>query len=263
LQPQKAPTLTTTASSSLIPYPTGQEKIALLRAILEPQPRMESPAPTSVAITLKMRPESASLMENHQILEKSPIFTQNPPEPLSAGSFNWEEDTDSLSAPTTIDTAFETRSATALFMKNQRKSTIFNQDHPKSLILDENTTDFRSTATNEPPSEPATHTDQETSRTELPFPLIHDPFHLSVATSSESMPALFDYVSNAKASRTFENSTPSSGKDPPYSSSLSPFYHLYTTHKSFNISLAHISTQFFFPFLLSIFVSFTVLYTAY
>jgi hypothetical protein len=139
-----------------------------------------------------------------------------------------------LTTPPIVTTDLKTPSTTICFDQIQpttQKPTVFNQNHtgsPKRLVLNDNATDFRTTTTYGSPFIPATYVDEEITGFEIPFP----PFHnLFVATSQ--LPALFDYVSNAKASSTFEKSTPSSGKDPPYS--LSPLYHFHTTHKNFNI----------------------------
>ena len=137
--------------------------------------------------------------------------------------------------PTAVSTVFETRSDTAVFINNRQnhpKSPVLNQNHPKLLVLNQNATDFQTTTTYGTPFIPATYFDEEITGFEVPFP----PFHnLFVATSQ--LPALFDYVSNAKADSTFEKSTPSSGKDPPHSLSL-----LYHSHKNFNIFPKHISS---------------------
>ena len=161
-----------------------------------------------------------------------------------------------LTTPSIITTDLKTPSTTTLFDQIQptmQKPIIFNQNHtgsPKRLVLNDNAMDFQTTATYGTTFIPATYVDEEITG----FVILLPPFHnLFVAISQ--LPALFDYISNVKVDNTFEKSTPSSGKDPPYS--LSSFYHLYTSHKNSNTFSAHIWTQFSFLFS-PLFVSFTI-----
>jgi hypothetical protein len=96
-----------------------------LRAVFESQAPTESPVPITVTSDLKTHSETAEFTENHQKVEKAPIFTQNTPETLSLGDLMSEYDVDSFPVPTTIVTVFETRSSSAGFMKKLEKSPIF------------------------------------------------------------------------------------------------------------------------------------------
>jgi hypothetical protein len=80
LQSPRAPTSTTTASTSDPPAATGHEKSALLRVSFESQAPKESPAPTTIVTAFETRSALTGFAKNHQKIEKSPIFNKKPPE---------------------------------------------------------------------------------------------------------------------------------------------------------------------------------------
>jgi hypothetical protein len=80
LQSPRAPTSTTTASTSDPPAATGHKKSALLRAAFNLQVPTESPAPTCIVTALETRSALTGFAKNHQKIEKSPIFNKKPPE---------------------------------------------------------------------------------------------------------------------------------------------------------------------------------------
>jgi hypothetical protein len=97
---------------------------------------MESLSPTGTVTALETRSELANFTQNHQNIEKSPISTQKPSEPLVSGCFNWADDTDSSPLPTGIITGLRTCSASTGFMEKHqkvKKRSVFSQNSPKPL----------------------------------------------------------------------------------------------------------------------------------
>jgi hypothetical protein len=137
LQPPTSPTTASSSPNQATPYPSGHEKSAFLRAAFEPKPPTESPVSTTIVPALKTHSETAEFTENHQKVEKAPIFTQNTPETLYLGDLKSEFDADSSPAPSTIITDLETRSTTAIFTQNHQqleKSPVFTQNTPEPLV---------------------------------------------------------------------------------------------------------------------------------
>jgi hypothetical protein len=130
-QPQKAPTLSRTASSSEVTAVTEHKKGMFLRVFFEAQASTESPVPTTIVTDFETCSEMAGFTRNHQIIEKSPIFSQKTSKPLVSGDLKLEDNVHSPTEPTTIVPAFETRSTTSNFAKNHEKSPIFTQKPPE------------------------------------------------------------------------------------------------------------------------------------
>jgi len=128
-----------TASSSPISAAIGHKKSAFLHAILGSQPPTESLAFTSIVTVLKMRSESTEFMKNCQKVEKSLNLAQKDLQLVVSGHSNCANGIYSFPVTTTIVTALKTHSALAISTKNYENienSLIFNQHHPKSLILE-------------------------------------------------------------------------------------------------------------------------------
>ena len=81
----RLPSLSTTATSLSIPYPTSLEKSGLSRAAFEAQPPTESPVFSSTVRAPKTRPELSSFIENYKKVEKSPLSTQIIPQTTATG----------------------------------------------------------------------------------------------------------------------------------------------------------------------------------
>jgi hypothetical protein len=62
------------------------------------------PAPTSIATNLDLHSATVGFMKKQQNIEISPIFTQNPPESLVLGRFNWSDDAAKLPIVSTTPT---------------------------------------------------------------------------------------------------------------------------------------------------------------
>jgi hypothetical protein len=115
---------------------TVQGKSAQSGVVFESQVPTESLAPTDIVSDLKMRPAAAGFIGNHQKIEKSPIFAQKQTVLDHSRS---ADDVDTSPLPTTIATSIEMRLEMAAFTENHenhRKPPIFNQKHPKTLVME-------------------------------------------------------------------------------------------------------------------------------
>ena len=128
------PTLKSDASSPHPPASPEHEKSARLCADFEPRLPMGSLASSTIVSASKMRPESSNFTKINQNIENQPIFIQNSTEPLVSDHSKCEDDFESPQVPTTIVTAFETRSETAECTEKHKKTFIHIQKPPELLV---------------------------------------------------------------------------------------------------------------------------------
>jgi hypothetical protein len=139
---------------------------------------------------------------------KAPNASLSPPHFTPNDPISPQPPPNTSTTPITMSTTLETTIETSGFTQKRPKTLIFDQNHtdtPKPLVLDKYTMDFRAITTNGVPFSPATYCDEEIARVEPQSPPIHDPPHLSVATSP--LPALVGYVSSAQINGAFKNPT--------------------------------------------------------
>jgi hypothetical protein len=82
----------------------GHEKSALLRAVFESQPPMESLSPTTITTAFKTRSATASFTQKQQKMRKSTNFNQNYRKLLISSCFKGADSTESLLAPSIAPT---------------------------------------------------------------------------------------------------------------------------------------------------------------
>ena len=128
------PTLKSAASSPHPPASPEHEKSARLCAVFESKLPTGSLASSTIVSASKMRLESSNFTKISQNIENQPIFIQNSTEPLVSDHSKCEDDFESPQVPTTIFTAFETRSETAEFMEKHKKTPIHIQKPPELLV---------------------------------------------------------------------------------------------------------------------------------
>ena len=133
-------TVSTAASSledSRLTVVTKHPKSTFLHADFESQPHAGSPASISIVSASETRPESSGFVENCQKVEKSPIFTQNDPDPFVSSHSKCANVINMSPASTTIVPALKRVQRRLFLWKTIKKSKLllfFNPNHPKSPV---------------------------------------------------------------------------------------------------------------------------------